>query len=148
MKRRHDILFVNFFPSFLKYDDASVVETPNVASGNAQIDLTDLYVAFFFRIDDGVVHAALRGFEINDLAFSHSARGHIAHSDDFQTPIASRFCDNRADFRSANFKPYEDIVSGHSIELSVPTLIPAAIEDPAPSSLPGARPSLNGFNLF
>ena len=72
------------------------------------------------RNDNGVVHAALRGFEINDLAFSHSARGHIAHSDDFQTPIASRFCDNRADFRSANLKAYKDVVSSHSLESPLP----------------------------
>src|SRR5215471_9710869 len=132
------ILFVNFFSSFLQYDDASVVETPNVASGNTKIDLADLYVALFFRIHNGVVHAALRRFEINDLSFAHPARGHVAHSDDFQTPVASRFCYNRADFRSANFKPYEYIVSGHSIEVFVPRLILAAIEELLSSTLPGA----------
>jgi len=153
-RKTFQILLVDFLASLLEHNDASVIETPNVASSDAKIDLTNLNVAFLLRIDNRVVNATPRSFKVYDLAFSHPARRNVSYSDDLQRSVASCFCHDCADFRSANFKPYEDIVSGHWIELSLPRLSVAAIEEFRPSTLagPGGRAitpfSLNGFNLF
>src|ERR1700756_5264419 len=74
-----EVLLVDLFSSLLQYNNAAVVEAPNVPARDAEIDLTNLNIASFFGICYGVMHAPLCSFEIDDLTFANPARRCATH---------------------------------------------------------------------
>src|SRR5271165_1918120 len=75
-----------------------VIETPNVTTGDSQIDLADFNVTLLFRIHNRIVDATLRGLKVDYLSLTHTTRRSVPHSDDFEATIVPRLRDNSADF--------------------------------------------------
>src|ERR1700736_2626560 len=107
-----DVLLVNFVPLIRQNDRTAVVEALDVRTGDGHVNAADHDVAFLFRVNDRLMDALHRRFEINNLAFADTARGRLPYSQDFNRAVRPAFTDNDANFGGAYFEAYHHIVTG------------------------------------
>src|SRR5215212_464408 len=99
-----DVLFVDFIAFFRERNRAAIIEALDVRAGHAHVNAPNHDIALRLGIDDCFVHAFHRGFEIDDLAFAHPARGRLAHAEDLDRAIGPAFAYHDTDFRGSNFE--------------------------------------------
>ena len=118
-----EVLFIDLFAPFFKNNDPAVVKTSDVATGNTEVHLTDLNIAFLFGVNDGVLNTAFCSLKINDLAFADSPSRYAAYSNTFQASVMTSLSYNYTDLGRADFKTDKDIISSHSIVYGKPVVL-------------------------
>ena len=82
-------------------------------TGDADINAADHDVAFRLGVDDRFVHAFHGGFEIDNLALTHTTRWRLAHTQNLNCAIGASFAHNDTNLGCANFKSNHEIAACH-----------------------------------
>ena len=73
-----EVVLVDFLASLGQFDNAAVIEAGDVAARDRYVGAADAYVAFSFGVGDGVTHALVHAFQMDDLALAHPRATAIA----------------------------------------------------------------------
>ena len=84
--------------------NAAIIESTQMATGDAQLNAADFDVGHLFGFDDGLPHIFFDCGCVSDFTFANSTGASLAQTNDVQGAVLAEFTHNGADFGSADFE--------------------------------------------